>query len=195
MQETWFYFWIRKIRWRRNRLPTPVFLGFPCGSTGKESACNEGDWSSIPGLGRYPWRGKGYPLQYSGLENSMDCIVHRLYRKESDTPERLSFSLSVLPRGEGAQLLSCSKANKQARLVERKVCFFSDASFWYQPLMSTSRGSKRLYRQKEGATCRNSIVIFILVISGLSSIISIVLGTVNLQFQVSLFPFFWVQFS
>ena len=117
------------IRWRRNRLPTPVFLGFPCGSTGKESACNEGDWSSIPGLGRYPWRGKGYPLQYSGLENSMDCIVHRLYRKESDTPERLSFSLSVLPRGEGAQLLSCSKANKQARLVERKVCFFSDASF------------------------------------------------------------------
>ena len=50
-------------------------LGFPCGSAGKESACNSGDLGSIPGLGRYPGEGKGYPLQYSGLENSMDCVV------------------------------------------------------------------------------------------------------------------------
>ena len=57
-------------------LPTPVFLGFPCGSAGKESVCNVGDLGSIPGLGRFPGGGKGYPLQYSGLENSMDCIVH-----------------------------------------------------------------------------------------------------------------------
>ena len=49
---------------------------FPCGSAGKESACNVGDLVSIPGLGRSPGEGKGYPLQYSGLENSMDCIVH-----------------------------------------------------------------------------------------------------------------------
>jgi len=68
--------WIRKICWRRNRLPTPVFLGFPCGSAGKESACNVGDLSLIPGLGRSPGEGKGYPLQYCGLENSIDCIVH-----------------------------------------------------------------------------------------------------------------------
>ena len=52
------------------------FLGFPCGSAGKESACNAGDLGSIPGLGRSPGEGKGYPLQYSGLENSMDYIVH-----------------------------------------------------------------------------------------------------------------------
>ena len=52
--------------------------GFPCGSAGKESACNVGDLGSIPGLGRFPREGKGYPLQYSGLENSMDCIVHRV---------------------------------------------------------------------------------------------------------------------
>ena len=58
------------------RLPSPVSLGFPCGSAGKESACNAGDLGSIPGLGRYPGEGKGYPLQYSALENSMDCIVH-----------------------------------------------------------------------------------------------------------------------
>ena len=57
-------------------LPTPVFLGFPYGSAGKESACNAGDLGLIPGLGRSPGEGKGYPPQYSGLENSMDCIVH-----------------------------------------------------------------------------------------------------------------------
>ena len=52
--------------------PTSVFSGFPCVSAGKDSACNAGDWGSIPGLGRLPGDGKGYPLQYSGLENSMD---------------------------------------------------------------------------------------------------------------------------
>ena len=46
------------------------------GSAGKESTCNVGDLDSIPGLGRSPGEGKGYSLQYSGLENSMDCIVH-----------------------------------------------------------------------------------------------------------------------
>ena len=50
-------------------------MGFPDGSAGKESACNVGDLGSIPGLGRSLGEGKGYPLQYSGLENSMDCIV------------------------------------------------------------------------------------------------------------------------
>ena len=64
------------IRWRRDRLPTSVFLGFLCGSAGKESACNAGDLGLIPGLGRFSGEGKGYPLQYSGLENSMDSTVH-----------------------------------------------------------------------------------------------------------------------
>ena len=50
--------------------------GFPDNSVGKESACNAGDMGSIPGLGRSPGEGRGYPLQYSGLEISMDCIVH-----------------------------------------------------------------------------------------------------------------------
>ena len=68
--------WVRKIHRRIDRLPIPVFLGFPCGSDGKESVRNEGDLGSIPGLARSPGEGKGYPLQYSGLENSMDCIVH-----------------------------------------------------------------------------------------------------------------------
>ena len=50
--------------------------GFPDSSVGKESACNAGDLGSIPGLGRSPGGGKGYPLQYSGMENSMQCIAH-----------------------------------------------------------------------------------------------------------------------
>ena len=72
----WFDSWVGKICWRRDRLPTPVFLGFPCGSASKESACNARDLGLIPRLGRSPGEGKGYPLQYSGLENSMDCIDH-----------------------------------------------------------------------------------------------------------------------
>ena len=51
-------------------------LGLPCGSAGKECVCNVGDLGSIPGLGICPGEGKGYPLQHSGLENSMNCIVH-----------------------------------------------------------------------------------------------------------------------
>ena len=54
MQETLVRFLVRKICWRWDRLPTPVFLGFPCGSAGKESTCNAGDLGSIPGLGRSP---------------------------------------------------------------------------------------------------------------------------------------------
>ena len=58
--------------WRRNRLPIPVFLGFPGGSDSKETACNAGDLGLTPGLGRSPGEGNSYPLQYSGLENSTD---------------------------------------------------------------------------------------------------------------------------
>ena len=84
MQEIRFDSWVRKIHWRRDRLPTPVFLGFPRGSAGKESACNVGDLGSIPELGRSPGEGKGYPFQYSGLENSMDCVVHGSQRVGHD---------------------------------------------------------------------------------------------------------------
>ena len=63
-------------------LPTPVFLGLPGGSAGKESARNAGDLGLILGLGRSPGKGNGYPLQYSGLENSMDCIVHGVAKSD-----------------------------------------------------------------------------------------------------------------
>ena len=65
IQETPVDSWVGKIFWRRDRLPTPIFLGFPCGSAGKESTCSAGDPSLIPGSGRCPGKGIGYPLQYS----------------------------------------------------------------------------------------------------------------------------------
>ena len=70
--------------------------GLPDGSDGKEFICKVGDLGSIPGLGRSPGEWKGYPLQYSGLENSMDCI--NLWGcKELDMTERLSLSFSLWP--------------------------------------------------------------------------------------------------
>ena len=74
-ERPWFNSWVRK----RDRLPTPVFLGFPSGSAGKETACNAGDL----GLGKSPGEGNGYPLQYSGLENSRDCIVHGVAKSQT----------------------------------------------------------------------------------------------------------------
>ena len=71
-----------------------TLLGFSCGSAGKESACNVGDLISIIGLGRSPGEGKGYPLQYSGLENSMNCVVPGVAKSQT----RLSdFHFTLLP--------------------------------------------------------------------------------------------------
>ena len=67
----WFESSVGNIPWRRDRLPTQVFMGFPGGSDSKESAWNAGDLGSIPGLGRYPGEGRGGPLQCSCLENPM----------------------------------------------------------------------------------------------------------------------------
>ena len=64
-------------------LRTPVFLGFPCGSTGKEFPCNAGDLGSIPGFRRSPGEGKDYLLQYSGLENPRDYIVHGVAKSQT----------------------------------------------------------------------------------------------------------------
>ena len=77
---------------RRDRLTTPVFLGFSGGSAGKESACNAGDLDLIPELGRSPGEGNGYPFQYY-LENSMDrgawlATVHGV--TESNMTEKLT---------------------------------------------------------------------------------------------------------
>ena len=109
-------FMVGKIYWRRERLPTPVFLGFPCGSTGKESACNVEDLGSIPGLGRSLGEGEGYSLQYSGLENSLyspwGC-------KESDMTEQLSLFpfLSKNTFETKPHVVLALKTNKKMRLI------------------------------------------------------------------------------
>ena len=83
MQETLVQFLGQEDLLEKGQVPTPVFLGFPGGSAGKESACNVGELGSIPGLGRSPGKGKGYPLQYSGLENSMDYTVRGVAKSQT----------------------------------------------------------------------------------------------------------------
>ena len=83
MEETLVGYLGKEDPWRRDRLPTPVFLGFPSGSAGKESPCKAGDLGLILGLGQYSGEGKGYSLQYSGLENSTDCIVHGVTKNQT----------------------------------------------------------------------------------------------------------------
>ena len=77
-KENWFLGWQRT-----HRLPTPVFLGLSGGSHGKESACYVGDPGSIPGLGKYPGEGNSYPLQFSGLENSIEYTVHGVAKSQT----------------------------------------------------------------------------------------------------------------
>ena len=112
MQETWFNSRVGKI-WRKDRLPTPVFLGCPGGSAGKKSACNVGDLGLIPGLGRSSGEGKGYPLQYSGLENPMDSIVHGVAKSRTQlsnchihTYQPLEASLACVPHALEPRSLS-----------------------------------------------------------------------------------------
>ena len=93
MQETPVRLLVRKIPWRRDRLPTPVFLGFPGSSDGKQSACNAGDLGSIPELGSSPGGGHGNPLQSSCLETphgQRRLVGYCLWGcKELDTTEKL----------------------------------------------------------------------------------------------------------
>ena len=75
-----------------------MMTGFPGGSAGKESACNAGDLGSIPGLGRCPGEGKCYPLQYPGLENSMDCRVRGVTKSRTRLSD-FHFHFHMILRG------------------------------------------------------------------------------------------------
>ena len=120
MQETLVQFLGWEDRQRRNRPPTPVFLGFLYGSAGKESACNAGGLGLTPGLGRSPGEGKGYPLQYSGLENSMDRQYDPWGCKESDTTERFHFH--ILLSQKAIPSVSCN-SNLSYRRRRNPKCF------------------------------------------------------------------------
>ena len=95
--------------------------GFPGGSAGTESTCNAGDLDSISGLGRSPGEVKGYPLQYSGLTNFMDCIVHRVRESRTQlngfhlqpggTTKTVDRHRVFLSLTQGPKLLNCTNMN------------------------------------------------------------------------------------
>ena len=140
MQETpEFDSWVGQICWRRDRRPTSIFLGFPGGSAGKESTCNVGDLSSILGLGRSPGERKCYPLQSSGLENSMDCSPWD--HKETDRTEWLSLSTETSYRNQENRRDLCPRKVNMSICTEswhEAKCFHIMTSFVF-PLCSIPR--------------------------------------------------------
>ena len=125
--------WDGQQKWWQALLWNQVCLqmGFPCGSAGKESACNAGDSSSIPGLGRSPGEGNGYPLQHAGLENSRHCIVHGVAKSQT----RLSnfyFHSQVRQSTQGTQ-------DKPGKLSRRQGISLTWDNYALRGIISTRR--------------------------------------------------------
>ena len=108
-------------------IPTSHPRGFPCGSAGIESACNVGDLGLIPGLGRSPGERKGYPLQHSGLEHSMDSSVHGVTKSRT----RLgNFHTHLIQYTEGKSMcIEHANENQEAVELSRKTQL-SAADLW-----------------------------------------------------------------
>ena len=117
----WFDFWVRKIHSRRDRLPTPVFLGFPCGSADKESICHVGDLGLIPGLWGSPGERKGYTLQYSAAAKSLQLCP------------------TLCDLIDGSPSGSSIPGILQARTLEWVAISFSSAWKWKVKVKSLSR--------------------------------------------------------
>ena len=128
-----------------NNIIAPVIWGFPGGLAGRESSCNAEDLGSIPGLERSSGEGKGYPLQYPGLENSKDCIVHGSQRVGHDwatfTFHQLFYQqkwvFSVIARGIATQSIKLWKTVGKPREQRRETSFY--------------RGKGRLGREEAGS--------------------------------------------
>ena len=112
-------------------------MGFPCGSAGKESACNAGDLGSIPGLGRSPGEGKGYPFHYSSLESSLDCIVHGVTKSQTYWATFTSLSLYIVMKSGDNPLLG------RDFIFETQVWFTMDSKFY-----CSNCGDYRAYWQR-----------------------------------------------
>ena len=147
-------------------------VGFPCGSASKESACNVGDLGSIPELRRSPGEGKGYPLQYSGLENSMDCIVHGVAKSWTQLSNfhfhwgivAVVSGLVLLPGAiKKEQVARCENSNKEGgwgRALEWWVCTWKGnvranglltpitGSLWEAQPLQGQQGKASEYRKK-----------------------------------------------
>ena len=112
-----------------------IVVGFSCGSAGKESACNAGDLGSIPGLERSPGEGNSYALQYSGLESSLDCIVHGVTKSHTRLSE-FHFEASLI-----AQSVKNMPAVQETRVrflrwedpLEKEMATHSSILVWTVP--------------------------------------------------------------
>ena len=113
-------------------------LGFPCGSAGKEFACNAGDLGSVPVLGRSLGEGKGYPLQYSGLKNSMDYTVHGIAKSWTRLSEFHSLSLiwSLMCFSLKVELISLEHSISKRRI--RGSIFLPTWQNWLSVLITHS---------------------------------------------------------
>ena len=139
-----FSLWVGKISCRRECLPTPVFLGLPYGSAGKESTCNAGDLGSIPGSGRSAGEGIGYPFKYSGLENSTDSVVHGvaksrtrlsdfhfLFKWKKNHCNYCLYHITLSAMKRCCSLASMYREEKQTRnKVSREISFQVAAMLW-----------------------------------------------------------------
>ena len=162
MQETPVRFLGQEDPWRRDRLSTPVFLGFLYGSAGKESACNVGDLGLIPGLGRSPGEGKGYPLQYSGLENSMDCIIHGVTKgctQLSNFHTQWSCLLSLSPSKDSSSNLQerCCMRNKNSPNADTPNMFYDQEKIPHTQPVYLGRRSHPSPPTKEGQCCSANV--------------------------------------
>ena len=116
-----------------------------CGSAGKESACNTGDLGSIPGLGRSPGEGKGCPLQYSGLEKSMDCLVHAVTKSRTRLSDfHFTSLLGLCVSGAGA---CCYQPGVSVSSTFPPLCFSDHCMGVF-----TFKGSAEGYREVEKGT-------------------------------------------
>ena len=114
-----------------DKLSPSEILGFSCGSAGKQSACTVGDLGLIPGLGRYPGEGKGYPLQYSGPANSIDCIVQGSQRLGHNW---VTFTFT------SQSMIFCCYFHRIKKVKRIKVdSIFHGSLFWFQILKYFSK--------------------------------------------------------
>ena len=135
-----------------------LFSGLPCGSAGKESACNVGDLGLVLGLGLFPGEGKGYPLQYSGLENSMDCIAHGVAKSQTRLNDIHFISHTVFWASLVAQMIKDLPATWETWVqplgwenpLEKEMANNSSIVAWRNPWTEDPSGLQSVWSQRVG---------------------------------------------
>ena len=134
---------------------THIKEGFSGGSAGKESACNSGALGSIPGLGRSPGEGNGYPLRYSGLENSVDCIVYGVAKNQTWLSD---FHFTSFHIKEVMQKKKKKDQNSLKLLTLIKL--IKAGKFWL--MLSNSCGNRKASVKEPSCSCLHSLSVMAL---------------------------------